>query len=104
MGKSLFSVLNARLGDSENAFRLFKESYVPNQQKPFGALSETPNYNHSYFATGGGGMLQTILLSFAGLDLSEERIVQKKPILPEEWKSLTIKGVGVDRKTFLIDR
>lgn len=104
MGKSIFAVLYARIGDADNAFRLFKESYVPNQQKPFGALSETATANHSYFATGAGGMLQTILFGFGGLDFSDKGIIQKDPILPNQWKSLTIKGVGVDKKTYRIDK
>ncbi|CAN5244540.1 hypothetical protein BH23BAC2_BH23BAC2_19010 [soil metagenome] len=102
MGKSIFAVLYARQGDVDNAFRLFKESYVPNQQKPFGALSETATANHSYFATGAGGMLQTVLFGFGGLEISDEGIVQKNPILPKQWKSLTIKGIGLDKKTYQI--
>jgi trehalose/maltose hydrolase-like predicted phosphorylase len=102
MGKSIFAVLYARQGDAANAFRLFKESYVPNQQKPFGALSETATANHSYFATGAGGMLQTILFGFGGLEISDEGIIQKNPILPKEWKSITIKGIGMDKKTYRI--
>ena len=103
MGKAIFAILYARLGDADNAFRLFKESYVPNQQKPFGALSETATANHSYFATGAGGMLQAILFGFAGLDFAEGGIVQGSPILPEQWTSLTITGVGVDNQTYRID-
>ena len=103
MGKSIFAILYARLGDSKNAFRLFKESYVPNEQKPFGALSETAKFNHSYFATGAGGMLQIVLFGFGGLDFSEAGIIQQNPLLPEEWKSLTIKGVGPDKKTFKVE-
>lgn len=102
MGKAIFAVLYARMGDRENAYRLFKESYVPNQQKPFGALSETPQNHHSYFATGAGGMLQTILFGFAGLEITDQGIIQKNPILPKQWKSLTIKGVGSQRKTFVV--
>lgn len=102
MGKSIFSVLYARQGDAENAYRLFKQAYVPNQQQPFGALSETATANHSYFATGAGGMLQAILFGFAGLEFTEEGIVQKNPILPKQWKSLTITGVGVEGKTYKI--
>ncbi len=103
MGKSIFAVLYARQGDVANAYRLFKESYVPNQQAPFGALSEVATSNFSYFATGAGGMLQTVLFGFAGLDFSDEGIVQKNPILPKAWKSLTVKGVGPDKKTYRID-
>ncbi|SDB50400.1 Trehalose and maltose hydrolase (possible phosphorylase) [Flavobacteriaceae bacterium MAR_2010_188] len=104
MGKSIFSVLYARQGDASNAYRLFKESYVPNQQPPFGALSEVATSNFSYFATGAGGMLQSVLFGFGGLDFTDDGIVQKNPILPKEWKSLTIKGVGKDKKTFRVER
>ncbi|MEM8523496.1 MAG: glycoside hydrolase family 65 protein [Bacteroidota bacterium] len=103
MGKSIFAVLYARQGDATNAFRLFKESYVPNQQTPFGALSETATANHSYFATGAGGMLQTVLFGFGGLEISDKGIVQKNPILPKQWKSLTITGVGLEKKTFKVE-
>ena len=104
MGKAIFAILYARLNDVNNAFRLFKESYVPNQQKPFGALSETATENHSYFATGAGGMLQTVLFGFAGLAITDEGIVQKNPVLPKAWKSLTIRGVGPDKKTYRVER
>ncbi len=104
MGKSIFSVLYARQGDVTNAYRLFKESYVPNQQAPFGALSEVATSNFSYFATGAGGMLQSVLFGFAGLDITDDGIIQNNPVLPKEWKSLTIKGVGANKKTYRIDR
>lgn len=103
MGKSIFSILYARQGDVSNAYRLFKESYVPNQQAPFGALSEVATSNFSYFATGAGGMLQSVLFGFGGLEFTDNGIIQKNPILPKEWKSLTIKGVGKDKKTFRIE-
>jgi trehalose/maltose hydrolase-like predicted phosphorylase len=102
MGKSVFAVIYARLGDAENAFRLFKESYEPNKRPPFGALAEAATSNNPYFATGAGGMLQTVLFGFGGLHLTEEGIVQKNPILPMQWKSLTIKGVGTERKDYVI--
>ena len=104
MGKSIFAILYARQGDVDNAFRLFKESYVPNQQRPFGALSETATANHSYFATGAGGMLQILLFGFGGLEISDQGIIQKNPILPKQWKSLTLKGVGVDKKTYRLEK
>jgi trehalose/maltose hydrolase-like predicted phosphorylase len=103
MGKSIFSILYARQGDVSNAYRLFKESYVPNQQPPFGALSEVATSNFSYFATGAGGMLQSVLFGFGGLEFTDNGIVQKNPMLPKEWKSLTIKGVGKSKKTFRIE-
>lgn len=103
MGKSVFAVIYARLGDTENAFRLFKESYEPNKRPPFGALAEAATSNNPYFVTGAGGMLQTVLFGFGGLHLTEEGIIQVNPILPKEWKSLTLKGIGLENKTFVIN-
>lgn len=102
MGKSVFAIIYARLGDAENAFRLFKESYEPNKRPPFGALAESATSNNPYFVTGAGGMLQVVLFGFGGLHITEEGIVQKNPILPPAWKSLTIKGVGPENKTFTV--
>jgi trehalose/maltose hydrolase-like predicted phosphorylase len=102
MGKSVFAIIYARLGDVENAFRLFKESYEPNKRPPFGALSEAATSNNPYFVTGAGGMLQIVLFGFGGLHITEEGIIQKNPILPKEWKSLTITGVGNAHKTFVV--
>lgn len=103
MGKSVFAIIYARLGDVENAFRLFKESYEPNKRPPFGALSEAATSNNPYFVTGAGGMLQIVLFGFGGLHLTDEGIIQKNPILPKEWKSLKITGVGNERKTYLVN-
>ncbi|WP_405205033.1 glycosyl hydrolase family 95 catalytic domain-containing protein [Aquimarina sp. LLG6339-5] len=103
MAQSVFAVIYARLGDAENAFRLFKRSYEPNKRPPFGALAEAATSNNPYFATGAGGMLQTVIFGFGGLHLTDNGIIQKKPILPSAWKKLTITGVGPEKKTFIIE-
>ncbi len=103
MGQSVFAVLYARLGNTKDAYRLFKRSYEPNKRPPFGALAEAATSNNPYFATGAGGMLQVVLFGFGGLDITQDGIIQKNPILPKEWKSLTIKGVGPNRKTFVVN-
>jgi len=104
MGQSVFAIIYARLGNSKEAFRLFKRSYVPNKRTPFGALAESATSNNPYFATGAGGMLQVVLFGFGGLHLTDEGIVQKNPILPKEWKSLTLKGIGPEKKTYIINK
>lgn len=103
MGKSVFAIIYARLGEVEKAFKLFKESYEPNKRPPFGALSESATSNNPYFVTGAGGMLQTVLFGFGGLHFTAEGIIQKNPILPKEWKSLIITGVGKEKKTYIVN-
>ena len=102
MGQSVFAVIYARLGNAKEAYRLFRRSYEPNKRPPFGALAEAATSDNPYFATGAGGMLQVILAGFGGLEITNEGIVQENPILPKQWKSLTIKGVGPERKTYTV--
>ena len=102
MGGSVLAALYGRLGDAEKAYQMFKKSYQPNQVPPFGVLAETAGGNNPYFATGAGGMLQAILAGLGGLDINDQGIVQLKTKLPKAWKSLTLKGVGVEKKTFVV--
>jgi len=102
MSHSVLAVLYARMGDADTAFRLFKRSYEPNKRAPFGALSESATSNNPYFATGAGGMLQTVLFGFGGLHLTDEGLIQKGAVLPKQWKSLTLKGIGLNKETFTI--
>nr|WP_298997709.1 glycoside hydrolase family 65 protein [uncultured Allomuricauda sp.] len=102
MGQSVFAVIYARLGNAKEAYRLFRRSYEPNKRPPFGALAEAATSDNPYFATGAGGMLQVVLAGFGGLEITNEGIVQKNPILPKAWKSLTLKGVGPERKTYTV--
>lgn len=102
MAHSILSILYARLGNPQKAYELFKSSYQPNKRAPFGALSESATSNNPYFATGAGGLLQTILFGFGGLEIGENGIEQKNPVIPKQWKSLTLKGIGPEKKTYII--
>jgi trehalose/maltose hydrolase-like predicted phosphorylase len=102
MGFAILVALYARLGEAEKAVSLFSKSYKPNEVPPFGVLAETAGGTNPYFATGAGGMLQAVINGFGGLDVTEAGIVQQKTALPKTWKSLTIKGVGVEEKSFKV--
>jgi len=41
-------------------------------------------------------------MGFGGLDITDEGIMQLKPVLPENWKKLSITGVGTTRKTYVV--
>ena len=102
MTQAIFTLLYARLGDKEKAWHWFKDAYVPNLNPPFRVLAETKGGTNPYFATGAGGILQSVLMGFGGLDITPKGIVQIKSVLPAQWKSLTIKGVGAEKKTFTV--
>lgn len=102
MGSSVLATLYARMGMPEKAFELFQKSYKPNEVPPFGVLAETAGGTNPYFATGAGGMLQAVISGLGGLEITDEGVVQRKTKLPSEWKSLTITGVGLDKKQFVL--
>ena len=86
------------LGNAEKAYHWFKEAYVPNLNPPFRVIAETKGGTNPYFATGAGGIIQSLLMGFGGLDITPNGIVQLKSSLPKQWKSLTITGVGHSEK------
>jgi trehalose/maltose hydrolase-like predicted phosphorylase len=102
MTQGVFTTLYARLGDPEKAYHWFKEAYVPNLNPPFRVIAETKGGTNPYFATGAGGIIQSLLMGFGGLDITSNGIVQIKTSLPKQWKSLTLTGVGPQKKTFTV--
>ena len=102
MTQAVFALLYARLGDGEKAFHWFKDAYLPNLNPPLRVIAETKGGTNPYFATGAGGVIQAILMGFGGLEITPKGIVQIKSKLPAAWKSLTLTGVGPERKIFVI--
>jgi protein-glucosylgalactosylhydroxylysine glucosidase len=102
MTQAVFTLLYARLGDGKKAFHFFQDGYLPNLNPPFRVIAETKGGTNPYFATGAGGMVQSILMGFGGLDITPKGIVQLKSVLPPGWKSLTISGVGPEKKVFSV--
>jgi len=100
MGFAVLTTLHARLGNASKAGAYFKRSYQPNQVPPFGVISETAGGTNPYFATGAGGLLQSVIFGFGGLEIGATGITQMKSVLPAPWKSLKITGVGIERKTY----
>lgn len=102
MASGVLSVLYARLGDREKAYSYFVKSYLPNSRPPFGVFSESANSNNPYFATGAGAMLQAVIYGFGGVELTDKGLKYNNGLLPKQWKSLKIMGLGLDNKTIII--
>ena len=101
MTQAIFTLLYSRLGDGKKAYHFFQDAYQPNLLPPFRIIAETKGGTNPYFATGAGGILQSVLMGFGGLEITPKGITQIKSSLPPNWKSLTLTGIGVDRKTFI---
>ena len=103
MAFSVFCVQYAWLGDAAKAEEMFRRCYRPNLRPPFGVLAETPTSHNPYFTTCAGGMLQAVMNGFGGLEITDKGIVCRETALPASWKRLTIKGVGPERRTYVIN-
>ncbi len=104
MSYAVFAVQYARLGDADKAYRMFQRSYRPNIRAPFGVMAETATSMNPYFATGAGGLLQSVICGFAGLEITDEGIRQVPSVLPKHWKKLTVTGVGPEGKTYVKEK
>lgn len=104
MTQAVFALLYARLGDGDKALHFFKDGYQPNLNPPFRVIAETKGGTNPYFATGAGGLIQSMLMGFGGLEITPQGITQIRSALPKQWKSLTITGVGVEKKMFSVKK
>ncbi|MEY2901231.1 MAG: hypothetical protein RLY89_337, partial [Bacteroidota bacterium] len=102
MTQAIFTLLYARLGDGAKAYHFFQDAYLPNLNPPFRVIAETKGGTNPYFATGAGGIIQSILMGFGGLEITPQGITQIKSALPAQWKKLTITGVGKEKKTYTV--
>jgi trehalose/maltose hydrolase-like predicted phosphorylase len=101
MTQAVFALLYARLGDTAKAYHFFRDAYEPNLLPPFRVIAETRGGTNPYFATGAGGILQSVLMGFGGLEITPSGLIQVNSKLPASWKSLKITGAGTEKKTFL---
>src|SRR5688500_17001227 len=102
MTQAVFALLYSRLGNGDKAYEWFKDAYLPNLNPPFRVIAETKGGTNPYFATGAGGVLQSVIMGFGGVEITPSGITQVKSALPPHWKRLTITGVGRERRTYTV--
>lgn len=101
MTQGVFALLYSRLGDGAKAYHFFEDAYLPNLLPPLRVIAETKGGTNPYFGTGAGGILQSVLMGFGGLEITPKGITQIKTALPPKWKSVTLTGIGVEKKTYI---
>ncbi len=103
MTASMHALIAARLGRADEAEKYFRESYRPFVRGPFVLFSEKRSLDRCVFTTGAGGILQSVVYGFGGVDFDEWDGMTKAPVaLPPSWKSLTIRGVQHNGKRYTV--
>lgn len=108
MTSSAHSVILARLGDSEAAYKAFQESYKPFFRGPFDLFNEkrSTTLDNICFLTGAAGPVQAINFGLAGARMEyfpkdpAKLELTFSPCLPKAWKSLKLTGVQWRGKIF----
>ena len=79
-----------------SAVAWLQKNFTSNLIKPpFNVRTETSSNNSGYFITSSGGFVQNLMYGFSGLRIQEKGLVGAyAPVLPPEWKSMTLKDVS----------
>jgi trehalose/maltose hydrolase-like predicted phosphorylase len=108
MGMAPASIAAAAVGDASLAVAWLQNNFTSNLIKPpFNVRTETSSNNSGYFITSSGGFLQNLIYGFSGLRIQEKGLVGAyAPVLPPEWKSMTLKDIAFRGQHFdiTIDR
>lgn len=102
MTQATFATLYARLQQPTKAYYWLKDAYEHNLNQPFSVIAETKGGTNPYFATAAGGIIQSLLMGFGGLEITTQGILQNAPSLPTKWKKMTLVGIGKDKKNYEI--
>lgn len=118
MSDAIHALIEARFGDPDRAYDRWRESWYPFTRYPHLLFSEKRNSEVTYFTTGAGGALQTVLYGFAGIHIDDERLsdaleswalpgggyLSIRPRLPQQIRSITLQDVnfGLGVKTITI--
>jgi protein-glucosylgalactosylhydroxylysine glucosidase len=102
------SIAAAAVGDTASAVAWLQSNFTSNLIKPpFNVRTETATNNAGYFITASGGFIQNLVFGFSGLRIAEEGLIEAyAPVLPAEWKSMTLKNLAFRGQHFdiVIDR
>lgn len=103
MTDSVHALIAARLGRADEAETEFRASYRPFVRGPFLLFSEKRSMDRCVFTTGCGGVLQSVLYGFGGLDFAHWEQIEKAPIaLPKGWTKLQIQGISYKGKRYTL--
>jgi trehalose/maltose hydrolase-like predicted phosphorylase len=100
MGLPPRSIAAASVGDGATLTAALRANFTGGTLKsPFNVRTETAGNNTGYFLTGSGGFLQSLIFGYTGLRIRPEGLVPAyAPILPEGWRSMTLKHIVVRGK------
>jgi hypothetical protein len=114
MTDSVHALILARQGEANRAYETWRSSWKDFTNNPLLLFSEKRHKPLTYFVTGAGGCLQTVLYGFVGLRIDDKKPANAKwtlalqngfwlsanPNLPKAWKSVRLRKISILGKRF----
>ena len=91
MGSAIDGIVDCELNNADGAWAAFCD-LLPHFRGPFLLASESPVNETLSFITGLGGLLQLVMMGFAGVRVTDAGL-QHKPCVPEQLGGLQLHGV-----------
>lgn len=116
MTDSVHALIWARLGETDKAYETWQKSWKEFSYPPHLLFSEKRRSEKTYFTTGAGGCLQTVIYGFLGFRIDSQKLpgaawttqlkggnwLSIKPNLPKAWKKVTFKNFKVLGKSYTL--
>ena len=55
-------------------------------------MAETQFGTNPYFLTGAGGVIQSVIFGYAGIDITDQGVTKVQTVIPDEWDRVIIKS------------
>ena len=85
LSPSIYSVMGLKVGDDSKAYRYLRRAAL------LDLLDLQGNSREGIHAANTGGVWQTVIFGFAGVEAEENGVLKIHPNMPEEWESLTFR-------------
>lgn len=82
LSPSIYSVMGLKVGDDSKAYRYLRRAAT------LDLLDLQGNTREGIHAANTGGVWQTVIFGFAGVDIDEKGLLSIDPKMPKEWKQL----------------
>jgi protein-glucosylgalactosylhydroxylysine glucosidase len=93
--EAAISATAAFLGEKRRALELFHQSWRNAWLEPFGMIREASSQDYGCFLTNHGSLLQTVMLGFTGIRISEGDWAKYPVSLPAGWSRIEIDRIFV---------
>ena len=85
LSPSIYAIMGLKVGDDSKAYRYLRRAAM------LDLLNLQHNTREGIHAANAGGVWQTVVFGFAGVNMDDDGVLSITPHMPHEWSSLTFR-------------